>query len=264
VQELAERAYFALCRAFGALLRAGKYAQVRIIQQGGAPVVRKVRRRYARLLIRLGDPLFTILGTGVRVLPRREWEGRERLIYRKVYDASIGVAADGALILPYLAGATLAAVLDEPLLAESERRSAIEWAVSALAAFHRLGLTHGDAMAENVLIDREAGVARWFDCETLHDPRRPLAWRRADDLRALLATCLLRTAPEHFPATIRLIMDTYADDAVSRDVTASVASVWRRPLTFHLAQAGLCLASFREIARLLGERGDAARPRPTR
>ena len=26
----------------------------------------------------------------------------------------------------------------------------------------------------------EAGVAHWFDFETLHDKRRPLAWRRAD------------------------------------------------------------------------------------
>ena len=44
--------------------------------------------------------------------------------------------------------------------------------------------THADAMAENVLIDLEGGVAHWFDFETVHDTGRPLVWRRADDVRA--------------------------------------------------------------------------------
>ena len=61
------------------------------------------------------------------------------------------------------------------------------------------GFTHGDAMAENVMVDLEAGVAHWFDFETIHDSRRPMAWRRADDVRALLVTCLVRTVPRSSP-----------------------------------------------------------------
>jgi hypothetical protein len=109
-------------------------------------------------------------------------------------------------------------------------------------------------MAENVLVDIEVGVAHWFDFETMHDARRPLAWRRADDVRALLATCLLRTVPAKRAGTLQLILDAYADEGVTRVLATSFSSVWRRPLTFHLAQAGLSLQGYREIARLLRER----------
>ena len=109
-------------------------------------------------------------------------------------------------------------------------------------------------MAENVLVDLQAGVAHWLDFETMHDARRPSAWRRADDVRALLVTCLLRTVPVQRAGTLQLILDAYADEEVTRGLATSLSSVWRRPLTFPLAQAGLSLQSYREIARLLGER----------
>ena len=109
-------------------------------------------------------------------------------------------------------------------------------------------------MAENVLVDLNAGVAHWFDLETIHDSSRPMAWRRADDVRALLVTCLVRTVPEKFAETLQLILDVYPDEGVTRVLTTSFTSVLRRPLTFHLAQAGLSFQCFREIARLLRER----------
>jgi hypothetical protein len=138
--------------------------------------------------------------------------------------------------------------------------------VHALAEFHRRGFTHGDAMAENVLIDLEAGAAHWFDFETAHDASRPMEWRRADDVRALAATCLVRTAPARLAETLRLILDAYADDGVTRHLATAFASVWRRPLVFHLAQARLSFQRFAEIGRLLRERvrspapAGAARP----
>jgi hypothetical protein len=209
---------------------------------------------YAPLLVRLGDPLAGILDTGVLVLPQREWEDRERLIYRTLYGTSIRIDGDGALVLPCLSGKTLATLLEDARLKESHRSTAIRLAVVALTEFHRAGFTHGDAMAENVMVDLEADVAHWFDFETVHDPGRPLAWRRADDVRALLATCLLRTVVEELAETLLLILDVYADEEVTRLVAASFASVWQRPLVFHLGQAGLSFQYFREIARLLRER----------
>ena len=164
--------------------------------------MRKRRLFYAPLLVWMGGPLVRILDTGVRVLPQRDWEERERRIYRSLYGASIRIDADGTLVLPCLAGETLATLLEDPELEESVRKRAIERAVVALAEFHRLGFTHGDAMAENVLVDLEAGVAHWFDFETIHDSSRPMAWRRADDVRALLVTCLVRTAPEKRAETL--------------------------------------------------------------
>jgi hypothetical protein len=224
------------------------------VYQDGELQVRKYRFFYAPLLIWMGGPLVRILDTGVRVLTQGDWEERERRVYRSLRGTSIRIDVAGMLVLPCLAGETLATLLEDPELEESVRKRAIERAVVALAEFHHLGLTHRDAMAENVLVDLEAGVAHWFDFETIHVFRRPMAWRRADDVRALLVTCLVRTVPEKLAATLQLILDVYPDEAVTRLLATSFTSVLRRPLTFHLAQAGLSFQCFREIARLLRER----------
>jgi len=251
-----ERAYFCLCRALGRLLRSARYARVRIVDRDGGPQVRKSRSHYAPLLIWMGAPLARILDTGVRVLPQRDWEERERQIQQKLRGTSIRIDAGGTLVMPCLAGRTLAMLLEDPTLEARVRHEAIERAAAALAEFHRLGFTHGDAMAENVLIDLQAGVAHWFDFETLHDPSRPMAWRRADDVRALLVTCLVRTSDEARAGILQLILDVYADQDVTRLLVPRFATVWQRPLVFHLAQAGLSFQCFREIGRLLRNRLD--------
>ena len=248
------RVYFLMCLALGWLLRSARYTQTPTVDQnGGGPIVRKRRAFYAPFFILLGDLVVKVLDTGQRVLPQREWEAREREIYQVVYGTSIQVEPDGTLVLPYLGGQTLAAVLEEPNLDESLRKNAIERAVVALAGFHRLGFTHADAMAENVLI--ESHVAHWFDFETMHDANRSMAWRRADDLRALLSTCLTRTAPGKRAEILQLILDVYADKDVTRVLASSFTSVWRRSLAYHLAQAQLSFQGFQEIGRLLREPG---------
>jgi len=254
VRELGARVYFVLCLALGRLLQSARYSTARIVHQEGERQVRKHRLFYAPLLLWMGGPLVRILDTGVRVLPQRDWEERERRIYRSLHGTSIQVDADGVLVLPLLAGHTLATLLEHPDLEESVRKRAIERSVVALAEFHRQGFTHGDAMADNVLVDLEAGVAHWFDFETTHDSSRPMAWRRADDVRALLVTCVVRTVQEKRVETLEFILDVYADEDVTRVLATSFTSVWRRPLTFHLAQAGLSFQCFREIGRLLRER----------
>jgi hypothetical protein len=213
--------------------------------------VRKHRRFYAPLLIWIGGLVVRILDTGTLVLSQRDWEERERRIYRSLYGRSIRVDSGGVLVLPWLAGATLASLLEAPGQEKATRRRAVELAVTALAEFHAQGLTHADAMAENVMVDLEAGVARWFDFETVHEASRPELWRRADDLRALLATCLLRTDPEQRAGTLHFMLDRYADEAVTSLLVSSFTEVWRRPLAFHLGQAGFSYRDFREIARLL-------------
>ena len=237
------RAYFFLCRVLGSVLRSARYSKARL----GRREVRKQRRFYAPLLIWMGGPLMKILDTGVRVLPQQDWHERERRIYWSLGRPPVGTG-DGMLLLPCLTGQTLASILDDPRRDESVQNRAIELAIVALAEFHRLGFTHGDAMAENVLVDLDGQVAHWFDFETVHDSNRPIGWRQADDVRALLATCLVRTTPEKRAETVQLILDAYADDTVTGTLTTSFASVWQRPLTFHLAQAPLSIQCFREIA----------------
>ena len=269
VRELAERAYFVLCRALGRLLRSATYSKVWITCQDGDTQVRKYRFFYAPLLVWMGGLLVRILDTGVRVLPQRDWEERERQIYWSLRGASIRIDAGGTLVLPCLAGETLASLLEDPAPEESVRKAAIERAVIALAEFHGLGFTHGDAMAENVLIDvaprpwqgcpehsseGDVRAAHWFDFETIHDSSRPMGWRRADDVRALLVTCLIRTVPVRRAETLQLILDVYADEGVTRLLATSFTSILRRPLTYHLAQAGLSFRCYGEIARLLRKR----------
>jgi hypothetical protein len=263
VPELAARAYFVLCLALGRLLRSARYSTARIVHEEGGSRVRKQRLLYAPALIWLGRTLTRLLDTGVQVLPQREWEQREHRIHQSLRGASVRVDAGGVLVLPYLTGRTLAAWLDDPELEEAVRKKAIERSVIALTEFHGRGLTHGDAMAENVLVDLEAGVAHWFDFETLHDSSRPMAWRRADDVRALLATCLVRTVPEKHAATLALILDAYADDDVTSVLATSFRSVWRRSLLYHLAQAGTSFQCYREIgARLTKEDQQRCPPTP--
>lgn len=259
MRALVERACYRLSLSLGKLLRTARYSRVRIVRGEGELQVQKRRLFYAPLLIWMGGPLVRILDTGVRVLAQRDWEEREHELYRSLRRSSIRVDND-VLVLPCLPGVTLAAVLEDPALEASVRTSAIELAVIGLADLHRLGFTHGDAMAENVLVDLRAGAAHWFDFETVHDSTRAMAWRRADDVRALLATCLVRTAPEMRAGILKLILDVYADEEAARLVAASFTSVLRRPLAFHLGQAPLSFATFQEIGRLL-KRRSSSRPR---
>lgn len=249
-----ERVWFVACLMLGRLLRGARYSNVRIMGADRVREVRKQRAFYAPLLVRLGEPLARILDTGVQVLPQREWQEHERLIYRNLYAMSIRVDGDGVLVLPCLPGKTLADLLEDAQLKQSDRTTAIRLAVAALVEFHRAGFTHGDAMAENVMVDLDAGVARWFDFETVHDANRTIAWRRADDVRALLATCLLRTARVDVAATLNLILDVYADEDVTRLVATSFTTALQRPLAFHLGQAALTFQCFRHIDGLLMER----------
>ena len=254
IRELAESAWYSLSLALGRALRAAKYSETRVVHEGPEREVRKHRAFYAPPLVWMGGALVRILNTGVTVLSQRDWEERERRLYRTLHGASIRIDSAGVLVLPGLPGRTLAALLEDAQLSTSFRKCAIESAVVALHAFHQQGLTHGDAMAENVMVDLDAKAADWFDFETVHDSSRSMSWRRADDVRALLAACLLRTAPERFAETIDVFLDAYADDEVGKLMAASFASVWRRALIFHLGQAALSVDDYCEINRLLTER----------
>ena len=251
MRQLAEQSYFLLCRALGRLLRAGRYSRIRVACGDDPSEVRKQRLFHAPLLVWIGGPLMKILDTGVRVLPQRQWEERERPVYQVLHGRAIRTDADGTLVLPRLRGQSLAALLDDRKLEESTRSKAIDLAVRSIADLDESGFTHGDAMAENVMVDVEAGIARWIDFETIHESSRPVAWRRADDVRALLATCLLRTAPVNLGETLHFIVAVYGDEEVTRMLGASFTSAFQRPLTFHLGQAGLSFRSFRAIGRLL-------------
>jgi serine/threonine protein kinase len=256
VRELAQRTYFGVSFRLGRLLRASRYSRTRIVVEAGKPQVRKRRAPHASLLIWMSRPLIRLFNSGVRVLPTREWVERERTLYGTLYGFPVQKEDDGTLVLPFLSGRTLASLVEDPAVSEPVRRCAIELAVTALAQLHSRGITHGDAMAENVMVDVEQGVARWFDFETVHEDQRSLTWRRADDLRALLTTSLLRTLPDELGGMLGVILERYADPEVTRHLAAKLASVWRRPLSFHLGQAGLSFRNYRSLQQALRRLGE--------
>jgi hypothetical protein len=81
-----------------------------------------------------------------------------------------------------------------------------------------------------------------------------VAWPRADDVRALVMSCVSRTAPTRRAETLKLILDVYDDAEVTRWLAANFDSAFRRPLAFHLAQAKLSFQAFREVGELLRAR----------
>jgi hypothetical protein len=238
----------------GKLLRGARYSRTRVVDNAGTLEVRKQRAPYAPALVALGEPVIWLLDTGVTVLGQTDWEQRERLLFETLYGKPIHVERDGTLLLPHLEGAPLATLLEDESLGFTIHARAIELSVDALADLHARGFTHADAMAENVMVDLEAGVARWFDFETVHDPSREETWRRADDVRALLATCLLRTPTTQYAETVERILGGYRDGAILPHLAANFSSTTQRVLVFHLGQAPLSYESFVEIGRLLNQR----------
>ena len=92
---LAERAYYHVCLALGWLLRSVRYSKVRIVSQDGELRVGKRRVFCGPLLVWMSKPLMRILDTGVHILPQREWEEREREIYRRLRGMSFGSMPTG-------------------------------------------------------------------------------------------------------------------------------------------------------------------------
>ena len=250
VQGAAERGWFALCSLVGSMLRGAKYSSASIVDGVRGRVVRKHRSFYAPILVWLSSPLVKALDARVRVLPQRDWAAREREMYERLYGAPVIVRGSGTLELSYLSGRTLAALLEDHSVPDVARLRGVELAVTALRQLHARGITHADAMADNVMVDLEAGVARWFDFETVHDSDQPLAWRCADDLRALVATCFWRVAVDQRQALVRRIVYAYGDAEVTTLMTDFFRSPLQRPLAFHLGQARLSFAEWREIGKL--------------
>jgi hypothetical protein len=245
---VALRAWFALCRACGWILRSARYTEVEV--RDGAGVVRKRRVAVAPALVWLSGPLMRVLDAGVRVLPQQAWVDRERLMYGTLHGARVSL--NGKTIeLPRLPGRSLAVILEDSSVDQVVKRRAVALAVDSLASLHRAGHTHGDAMAENVLVELDGGAARWIDFETVHDERRPIEWRRADDVRALLATSVLRMR-DATAEVVRMVIDRYEDRAVLRLVVARVTPGFSPALVFHLGQAALSFDHYRELARQLG------------
>ena len=249
MQQLVERTWFLSCQILGRVFRGSHYSRVEVVERDTVWAVRKRRVKLAPLLVWVAGGLYRMLSTGVRVLPQRAWEARERELYAALYQSEVVVEDDGTLVLPSLRGRILAQLLADPRVNGATRLRAVELAVLALAELHARGFTHADAMAENVMIDLDAQVASWFDFENAHDPSRTTDWRRADDLRALLSSCLWHTSLDGRTEIMRHVLRTYGSSEVTRIVTKQLRPVTGRARAFHLGQAPMSYREFRELSQ---------------
>lgn len=242
---------YLLARLIGQLVVALPLNRVARVERDGRAFYRKRRRWYAPLLIAA-----SACGTSpprFMVLRADEWRAQEAALHRLLYGALVRFCPTGELELPACPGVTLAALLASARHTRGERRRALAAAIAALHSLHRLHVggrpfSHGDATVENVTYDPATGRAHWFDFETAHDPRRPHAWRCADDLRALLfsaaahldATTLAETLAAHYPDGPAL--------AELRGLASHLAH-WPDPL--HLAQARIGYAAHQALCAAL-------------
>jgi hypothetical protein len=209
-------------------------------RRGG--LVLKRRLPYAGLLIALAGPWLP----GSRVLARAEWAAYEPAVFWRIYGRPV-VHHGAGLCIPRLPGATLAATLRHPAFSAQQRLEAFAAALQALRRLHTLVIappggapapfSHADATVRNVLYDPRDTTARWFDFETIHDPRMPAALRHADDLYTLVCSAAALLPAQLYPALAALVAE-----AADTQTYAALLGLLERPAArlsvFRLAQTG--------------------------
>jgi hypothetical protein len=222
-----------------------------------ATIYRKRRYWYAAALIgiaRLQPARFRVLGTAA-------WQVWEPAVYQQLYQQTVTVTNDGALLVPAMPGQTVAAMLAQPIDPE-HALAAVAAAIRALAQLHQYSivlsdgrcarLSHGDATIANVTYDAASDTAFWFDFETVHNPAWPHPWCCADDLRALLCSAIARLGSEHIVAVTKLIGREYPDRQIQQLLREVLLQLRQQPDAWHLAQTQLPYQLHQELCDIAG------------
>jgi len=228
-------------------------------------LIAKRRRWFAAWLIGPGNLYLRWLGSGVRVLPDRAWQARERAVNRRLYGVESEVDPRGWLILPRWPGVVLAVYAADVRWPPGDRLRAVSAASHALRHLHHLDdpwpeggsrrLSHGDATSRNVIFDPETSRARWFDFDTAHDPIVPAPSRHADDLRALLYSAVEVMADLPVPDVFEAVVGAYDDPDPWHRLRLDLAGGSLHGSTFQLAQAAPSRERREHLERLI-RRGD--------
>ena len=209
-------------------------------------VIRKRRSRLSQFLIPPGNLYLRLMGADSFVLAETAWHRWEAAVS--------GAQSDGRdVLIPRVRGEVLSAVLQSQKHSFAEKREAIRLAMQALRDLHSRQvslagslwmLSHGDATADNVRVDLEAGTAGWFDFDMRHRSRLSEHWRHADDLRAYVFSCASMLSEPSAEFFAELIASHCDSDARCEFVTR-LQNDWQRPACFHLAQAPLYYGRYR-------------------
>lgn len=251
----------------GGLLARIRYTRTRRVEREGHTFYEKRRPGWLAPLIIAGNVYLRISRSGTRVLDRRAWLQRESEMYLLLYDCHVNSDPRGRVEIPALPGQPLAQVLAAKRTSMTEKLDAVRAAAKALSEFHQRPVdaespaaetqSHGDATVYNVLVETLDKSARWIDFDMAHKHGLPEAWRRADDLRALIYSAApFFELPEH-ARLVTTVAEACNDSGTLKCLRATI-DFWRwRPTAFHLAQARLDQSQREhldcELARVLSE-----------
>ncbi|MEZ6061027.1 MAG: hypothetical protein R3C19_11745 [Planctomycetaceae bacterium] len=234
-------------RRLAMLLAKVRLHRVRVDKSGDGKVIAKRRSFVSPPLVAIGNRYLRLIGADSEVLRENEWLHWEAIVAPP--PTLPHEAASRRSVSATYNGDTLAAILRSRNRPAPQKLEAVQLALQALLTLQQRRvmiddeeswpLSHGDATADNVCIDLQNGCATWFDFDTRHRRHLPAHDRHADDLRALLFSSAALLPCTDFGSLTSLALSPHISDEVRSALHRRLHSDWRRPNTFHLAQAPL-------------------------
>ena len=196
-------------RLFAKMLARIELHRVQTLDTTGGAIVWKTRRRTSRIAVSAGNLFLKMQRAGVEVLTTDEWLRWELAVWsaknRSALDNDVNKVSQRAaypcvqsngLLIPRLPGEPLSRILADARRPIGSRLQCVGWALQSLEHLHSHSadwgdglvqpISHGDATAENVIIDISNQSACWIDFDTRHRASLRAIERHADDLRALV------------------------------------------------------------------------------
>ena len=238
-------------RLLGMLLSKLRLHRVAFAANDGIDVVHKRRKVWATWVISPGNLFLKLTGSSIVVLPSSRWIAWELAVDAARQRNLVSTAGGNAIGLSCrrIPGQSLAQILAHHHVGHEQKSAALRWSLLALNELHRhvadwgdgivQSISHGDATANNVIVNLDNGTACWIDFDTRHHPSLTEADRRTDDLRALIYS-----AAVHWPATryldlAEILIESQPECSTLRHLHARLQNEWCRMTTAQLAQAPL-------------------------
>ena len=259
-------------RILAGLLARTELHRVESLDTANGKILLKTRRRASHIAVSTGNLYLRMQRAGVEVLTTDEWLRWELAVwtaknssamdeYHKTIQPEVNpcIRSNG-LMIPRSPGEPLSHILADDTRPIGSRLQCVGWALQSLEHVHALNadwgndlvqpISHGDATAENVIIDTPNRSACWIDFDTRHRPSLRAIERQADDLRALVFSTAFHLPQSQYQQLSVRLRDSYNRREAIEHFRNGLSN-WHRPNTFQLAQAPLRFASARALRDIL-------------
>lgn len=229
--------------------------QVEFISIEGREVVRKRRKLFSRLIIPVGNVFLKMTANPVTALPQTQWMKWEQSIEAAtrlglvLRTSPASTAKDSGLSCRRVPGMSLQQILVSCNYSLEQKHEAFRWSLASLRSLHQYAadwgegihqsISHGDATANNVIVDMDKGIATWIDFDTRHQPDVSEADRQTDDLRALIYSAAVNLPEPCFPELAEILVNGQIDDDIVKHFDRRLKKEWICLNIFQLAQAPL-------------------------